>query len=194
MPVVAGVRFKQACRIYQFDTRGLPLATDDVVVVDTAHGFEIGTVAVPPAEVQADAVVEPLKAVIRKATAEDLEQLKRSREKEQEALNRSKELVKELNLAMKPIAAQSNLVGNYVTIFFSAEARVDFRELVRRLSRSVRARVELKQVGTRDAAKLVGGLGRCGRPLCCRSFLVEFTPLPQMSRTAAVGGRAARRR
>jgi cell fate regulator YaaT (PSP1 superfamily) len=177
MVQVVGIRFKQACRIYDFAPSGLDLKTGDVVVVDTIRGQEIGAVARPPKEVAEETLAEPLKPVIRIALPEDFEMMKKSREKEAEALTKCKEIVRELNLAMKPIAAQSNLQGNYVTVFFSAETRVDFRELVRRLSRVVRARVELKQVGTRDEAKLVGGIGRCGRPLCCQQFLVEFTPL-----------------
>lgn len=177
MPEVVGIRFKQAGKVYYFDAAGIPLKVNDLVVVKTSYGLELGRVVISPGQVLPGAGEETLKPVLRKAQAEDMERLQKSRERETEALNKCKEMINELNLAMKPISAQSNLEGNHLTIFFSAEARVDFRELVRKLSRSLRARVELKQVGARDEAKLMGGLGRCGRPLCCLTFLDEFTPV-----------------
>jgi len=177
MPEVVGIRFRQAGKLYYFDAVSIPLKFGDLVVAKTTHGLELGRVVIPPGNVPPDEIKEAIKPVLRKAHAGDMEQLKRSQKKEVEALKKSREIVKELNLPMKPISAQANLTGNYVTIFFSAEERVNFRELARRLSRSLRARIELKQVGIRDEAKLVGGIGRCGRPLCCLTFLDEFTPV-----------------
>lgn len=177
MSEIAGVRFRQAGKVYYFNTGGVPLEVNDLVVVETSHGLELGRVVFTPKQVWLGKISQPLKSALRKAQPEDMEQLQRSREKEKETLRKCRELVSEFNISMKPISAQSNLDGRYITIFFSAEERVDFRELVRRLRRSLKAQVELKQVGPRDEAKLIGGLGRCGRPLCCLTFLDEFTPV-----------------
>jgi len=177
MPEVVGVRFKQAGRVYYFDAGSIPLKVNDLVVVKTSHGLELGRVVISPDQGLRSEIKETLKPVLRKAQAEDIERFHKSREREIEALRKCKEIIDELNLSMKPISAQSNLGGRHLTIFFIAEKRVDFREIVKRLSRALKARVELKQVGARDEAKLIGGMGRCGRPLCCLTFLDEFTPV-----------------
>jgi cell fate regulator YaaT (PSP1 superfamily) len=177
MSEIVGVRFHDAGKVYYFDAAGIPVEIDDYVVVETSHGHELGKVVISPKQVIYSDITEPLKPVIRKAQAEDMEKAQRQREKERKAMAKCHELIEKLNLLMKPISAQHNLDGTHLTLFFSAEKRVDFRELVRELSRNLKTRVELRQVGARDEAKLVGGLGKCGFPLCCTTFLSEFAPV-----------------
>jgi cell fate regulator YaaT (PSP1 superfamily) len=144
------------------------------VVVETARGSAIGKIVIAPKDVTSIEVSEPLKPVLRKAQPDDLEQMKRMKEKEAEALAKCEELVQRFHLPMKLLSAEYNLDGGYLTIYFKSEKRVDFRALLRELSSTLKTRVELRQVGTRDASKLVGGVGRCGRPLCCASHLCKF--------------------
>ena len=177
MSEVVGVRFKKAGKIYYFDPSGLELKVNDCVVVETSRGLEVGTVVIGPREVAADELTEPLKPVLRKAEPEEIERAEQLREKEREALAECRRLVAELNLPMKLLSAEYSLDGSHLTIYFSAAERVDFRELVRRLAGRLKVRVELRQVGARDEAKLLGGFGRCGRPLCCASFLCGFSPI-----------------
>jgi cell fate regulator YaaT (PSP1 superfamily) len=177
MSEIVGVRLHQAGKVYYFDAADIPLETDDEVVVETSRGHELGKVIISPKQVIYSEITEPLKPVIRKAQAEDLEKAQRQQEKAKSAIVKCRELIEKLNLSMKAISAQYNLDGSHLTIFFSAEKRVDFRELVRELSRSLKTRVELRQVGARDEAKLVGGLGKCGCPVCCTTFLSEFAPV-----------------
>ncbi len=177
MADVVGVRFKRAGRVYYFDLLDIELKLGDYVVVDTSRGLELGQVVITPTQVVASEVTKPLKPVVRKATDEDMENAEKLREREDEALAECDRLVTKLGLPMKLISAEYNLEGNRLTIFFGAEGRVDFRELVRELSHKLKVRVELRQVGPRDEAKLIGGFGRCGRPLCCAGFLSEFSPV-----------------
>jgi cell fate regulator YaaT (PSP1 superfamily) len=177
MSEIVGVRFQQAGKIYYFNAAGIALEINDYVVVETSRGLELGKVVITPQQILSGDITEPLKPVVRKAKAEDIKQAQQNQEKAKKALARCRETVEKLNLPMKPISAQHSLDENHLTIFFSAEKRVDFRELVKELSRSLRTRVELRQVGARDEAKLVGGLGKCGYPLCCTTFLCEFTPV-----------------
>jgi len=177
MPEIAGVRFHQAGKVYYFDAAGIPLEINDEVVVETSRGQELGKVVISPKQVIFSEIVEPLKPVIRKAQAEDIEKAQQQQEKATNAIAKCRELVEKLNLPMKLISAQYNLDGSHLTIFFSAEKRVDFRELVRELSHNLKTHVELRQVGARDEAKLIGGLGKCGFPLCCTTFLSEFEPV-----------------
>jgi cell fate regulator YaaT (PSP1 superfamily) len=177
MSEVIGVRFQQAGKVYYFDAADIPLEIDDCVVVETSRGRELGRVVIAPKQLLSSNITEPLKPVIRKATPTDIQHAQHNQEKADKALIQCRESVKKLNLPMKPISAQHNLEGNHLTIFFTAEKRVDFRELVKELSHNLRTRVELRQIGARDEAKLVGGLGKCGYPLCCTSFLCEFTPV-----------------
>ncbi len=174
---VVGVRFKKTGRVYYFDPSGIELKVGDLVVVETARGLELGEVVVAPAKVPDGEVNKPLKSVIRRANAEDIEHADRLKQKEGEALAECDKLVEKLKLSMKLISAEYNLDSSRLAVFFSAEGRVDFRELVRELSRSLKVRVEMRQVGPRDEAKLLGGFGRCGLPLCCTSFLSEFNPV-----------------
>jgi len=177
MASVVGIRYRKAGRVYYFDPSEIELNVGDMVVVDTNRGQILGQVVMAPTEIMENEISKPLKRVIRKATQEDIEHGKEAEEKEENALNECGRLVKELNLPMKLITADYNLDNSRVTIYFGAEKRVDFRELVRELGKALKVRVELRQVGPRDEAKLIGGYGRCGRDLCCQSFLTEFSPV-----------------
>ena len=177
MPEIAGVRFHQAGKVYYFDAADIPLEVNDDVVVETSRGHELGKVVISPKQVIFSEITEPLKPVIRKAQAEDIEKAQQQQKRATNAIAKCRELVEKLKLPMKPISAQYNLDRSHLTIFFSAEKRVDFRELARELSRDLKTRVELRQVGARDEAKLIGGLGKCGFPLCCTTFLSEFEPV-----------------
>jgi cell fate regulator YaaT (PSP1 superfamily) len=177
MADIVGVRFKKASKIYYFDPVGLNLEVNDRVVVETARGLELGQVVIAPKQVLASDVPQPLKPVVRKAEPEDIKRTQELEAKESEALVEGMKLVQKLNLPMKLLKAEYNLDGSRVTIHFSAEERVDFRELVRELASHLKVRTELRQVGPRDEAKLIGGYGRCGRPLCCANFLCELAPV-----------------
>jgi cell fate regulator YaaT (PSP1 superfamily) len=177
MADIVGVRFKRAGRVYYFDSAGIELGVNDCVVVETIRGLELGWVVVVPSQVKANGITKPLKPVVRKAEAEDRERATKLEEKEKETLAGCAELIAELNLPMKLLSAEYNLDGSRLTIFFSAEGRIDFRELVRQLSSRLKVRVELRQIGPRDETKLMGGFGRCGRPVCCATFLSELSPV-----------------
>jgi cell fate regulator YaaT (PSP1 superfamily) len=177
MTEVVGVRFKSTTKVYYFDPSGIELEPGDGVVVETARGLELGQVVKALFQVQDDEVTQSLKPVVRRADDEDIERADKLKQSEAGALTECNKLVAKLGLPMKLISAEYNLDGSRLTVFFTAEGRVDFRELVRGLSHNLKARVELRQVGPRDEAKLIGGFGRCGRPLCCASFLTEFSPV-----------------
>lgn len=175
MPDVVGIRFKRAGRVYYFDPAALELKVNDEVVVETTRGPELGKVVIAPQQVLYNEILEPLKPVLRKAEPEDKQREEEFRCQERAALARCEAMVAEAKLPMKLVSAEYNLDGTRLTIYFSAEGRVDFRELVRRLTSAFNTRVELRQVGPRDEAKLIGGFGRCGRPLCCASHLCTFS-------------------
>lgn len=177
MAEIVGVRFKRAGRVYYFDPAGIDLEVNDYVVVKTMRGLELGWVVIAPKQVLANEVQEPLKPVVRKAEEDDIGRSREIETKEEEALAECGRLIKELGLPMKLLVARYNLDNSCLTFFFSAEKRVDFRELVRQLAARFKIKVELRQVGPRDEAKLLGGFGRCGRPLCCANFLDEFAPV-----------------
>jgi cell fate regulator YaaT (PSP1 superfamily) len=177
MANILGIRFKRAGRVYYFDPADFDLAVNDYVVVKTSRGLEMGQVVIAPEQVMDSELEEPLKPVIRKAEAEDIEQARELEAKSAEALAECGQWIDKLKLPMKLLSAEYNLSGSRLTVFFSAAERVDFRELVKELANHFKVRVELRQVGPRDGAKLVGGFGRCGRPLCCVSFLDEFAPV-----------------
>lgn len=177
MANIVGVRFKRACRVYYFDPAGLSLEVNDYVVVDTARGTELGQVVIAPRQVLDSELTEPLKPIIRKAEPEDLTHSEESEAKEKEAMAECAAMIARLNLPMKLRSAQYNLDRSRLTFYFTAGDRVDFRELVRELTARFKTRVELRQIGPRDETKIVGGFGRCGRPLCCVSFLSEFAPV-----------------
>ena len=163
--------------MYYFDPAGIDLDVKDYVVVKTARGLEIGQVVVAPRQVLDSEVKEPLKPVVRKAEPEDIKHAEELEQKTAEALAECGKWIEKLELPMKLLAAEYGLTGNRLTFFFSASERVDFRELVKELTSRLKVRVELRQVGPRDGAKLIGGYGRCGRQLCCSSFLTEFEPV-----------------
>jgi cell fate regulator YaaT (PSP1 superfamily) len=177
MANITGIRFKRAGKIYYFDAGDIELEVGDSAVLKTSRGTELGNVVIAPGQVIASEFEEPLSPVLRKAEAEDIEQAATLQAKADEALVECGKMIAELNLPMKLLAAEYNLDSSRLTFLFSAEERVDFRDLVRRLTGKFKVRVELRQVGTRDEAKLIGSFGRCGRPLCCTSFLTEFTPV-----------------
>jgi len=177
MAEIVGIRFKIAGKIYYFDPNGIDLEVDDRVVVETTRGLEVGLVVISSKEVAASDVVKPLKPVVRKAEPDEINHAEQYEEKEREVMAECSQLIAEMKLPMKLLSAEYSLDGRHLTFFFSAEERVDFRELVRELAGRFKIRVELRQVGARDEAKLLGGFGRCGRPLCCASFLSEFTPI-----------------
>jgi cell fate regulator YaaT (PSP1 superfamily) len=174
---VVGIRYKKAGRVYYFDPAGNELKANDYVVVNTPRGQKLGQVAIASEQVLSTELTEPPKPIIRKASPEDVKRAEEFTGKEVEVLAEAAKLVTKLNLPMKLIMAEYNLEGNHLTIYFKAAERVDFRELVKELNGYFKLRVELRQVGPRDEAKLVGGYGRCGRPLCCASFLSEFAPV-----------------
>ncbi len=174
MSEVVGIRFKRAGQVYYFDPAGLELEVNDYVVVKSPRGLVVGRVVISPKQVLGSEIIEPLKPVLRKAEPEDLRQMEEFKSKEKESLAKCGEIVARLRLPMKLLAAEYNLDGSRLAFSFSAEGRVDFRELVRELTATFKTRVELRQVGARDEAKLTGGFGRCGRPLCCATFLSNF--------------------
>lgn len=177
MPIVVGVRFKKAGKIYYFDPGEENLAAGDKVIVETARGFEYGEVVKGPREVPETEVVAPLKRVIRKATSEDAEQVQANKAKEKEAARIFQEKVSAHGLEMHLVDVEYTFDGNKILFYFTADGRVDFRELVRDLASVFKTRIELRQIGVRDQAKLLGGLGSCGRPLCCATFLQDFEPV-----------------
>jgi len=177
MTMIVGVRFLQAGKIYSFDAGTFEPRLNDLVVVETNRGSELGRVVMAPKEVTPPENTEPFKPVLRLATAEDIQRAGHQRERARKALVKCRELIEGLNLPMKAIVAQYNLDGTHLIVYFYAEKRVDFRELVRKISHELRTHVELRQVGARDEAKLVGGVGKCGCQLCCVSFLSEFAPV-----------------
>ncbi len=177
MTAVVGIRFKRAGRVYYFDPAETVLEVGDWVVVETARGLEAGWVVIAPKQVLANELTEPLKPILRKAEAEELRQMEEYRSREKDALATCESKVAQFNLPMKLLSAEYNLDGGRLVFYFTAEGRVDFRELVRDLAATFRTRVELRQVGPRDEAKMMGGFGPCGRPLCCSSYLCEFNPV-----------------
>ena len=174
---VVGVRFRTAGKIYYFDPQKFPIKKGDHVIVETARGVEYGTVVGGIKEVTDDEVMQPLKPVLRIATPKDDKQEELNREKEKEALKVCQEKIDKHNLEMKLIDAEYTFDNNKVLFYFTADGRVDFRELVKDLAAVFKTRIELRQIGVRDETKIVGGIGICGRPLCCHTFLDEFAPV-----------------
>jgi cell fate regulator YaaT (PSP1 superfamily) len=177
MANITGIRFNRAGKVYNFDAGDIALVPGDYAVVKTARGLELGHVVIAPGKVVGGESGEALSPVVRKAEPEDIAKVKELETNAEEALIECGKIISELQLPMKLLTAEYNLDSSRLTFLFSAEERVDFRELVRRLSGKFKVRVELRQVGSRDEAKLLGSFGRCGRPLCCATFLTEFTPV-----------------
>jgi cell fate regulator YaaT (PSP1 superfamily) len=177
MTRVIGVRFRQAGKVYYFSPGKFNVKQGDQVIVETARGVEFGSVIVPPKEVPDEEVMQPLKPVIRIATEEDKRNEERNREKEKEAFKVCLEKIREHNLDMKLINAEYTFDNNKVLFYFTAEGRIDFRDLVKDLAAVFRTRIELRQIGVRDETKIRGGIGICGRALCCNTYLSEFAPV-----------------
>ncbi|MCF6464344.1 PSP1 domain-containing protein [Clostridium sp. Cult2] len=177
MITVVGVRFKKAGKIYYFDPEDLDISKDDYVVVETARGIEFGHVIVGPKEVTEAEIVPPLKRVLRVAGEEDFITHQSNRDKAQEAFGICEQKIVEHGLEMKLVDVEYTFDNNKVIFYFTADGRVDFRELVKDLAAIFRTRIELRQIGVRDEAKMIGGLGPCGKPVCCTTFLGEFEPV-----------------
>ncbi|MCH5260088.1 MAG: stage 0 sporulation family protein [Lachnospiraceae bacterium] len=177
MTRVIGVRFRTAGKIYYFDPGKLDIKKNDHVIVETARGIEYGTVVGDPKEEEDDKVVQPLKAVLRVATPKDDEQEAANKQREKEAFKICLEKIRKHNLQMKLIDAEYTFDNNKVLFYFTADGRIDFRELVKDLASVFKTRIELRQIGVRDETKILGGIGICGRPLCCHTHLSEFAPV-----------------
>ena len=177
MTKVIGVRFRTAGKIYFFSPGKLEIKLGDKVIVETARGVEFGSVVTGPKEVEDDKITQPLKSVIRLATEEDKKKEEKNKEKEKEAFKICLEKIHKHGLEMKLIDAEYTFDNNKVLFYFTADGRIDFRELVKDLASVFRTRIELRQIGVRDETKIRGGIGICGRPLCCHTYLSEFAPV-----------------
>lgn len=177
MTTVIGVRFRPAGKIYYFDPEGVDYTQGQSVIVETTRGIECGEVLLANHEVASKNVVQPLKKVIRLVTKEDEEIIKANKEKEKEAFRICKEKIIKHNLDMKLVDAEYTFDNNKVLFYFTSDDRVDFRELVKDLASIFRTRIELRQIGVRDETKMCGGIGICGRELCCNKFLSDFQPV-----------------
>ncbi len=174
---VIGVRFRKAGKIYFFDPAGLEIKQGENVIVETARGIEYGEVVLGCKEVEESRIIQPLKQVIRVSTPEDDEIERKNKQKEKDAFGICLEKIKKHQLEMKLIDAEYTFDNNKVLFYFTADGRIDFRELVKDLAAVFKTRIELRQIGVRDETKIVGGIGICGRPLCCHSYLSEFVPV-----------------
>ena len=177
MVTVIGVRFRTAGKIYYFSPGKLEIKNGDHVIVETARGIEYGHVVLGNRDVDDHKVVQPLKAVIRMANKEDIAREEANRKKEKDAFKICQEKIRKHKLEMKLIDVEYTFDNNKILFYFTADGRIDFRELVKDLASVFKTRIELRQVGVRDETKIVGGIGICGRPLCCHSYLSEFIPV-----------------
>ena len=177
MVKVVGIRFRNAGKIYYFGPGKLQLKAGMHAIVETARGVEMGTVMTDPREVSEESVVQPLKPVIRIATEQDEKQAEKNRQKEKEAFKICLEKIAKHKLDMKLVEAEYTFDNNKLLFYFTADGRIDFRELVKDLAAVFRTRIELRQIGVRDETKIVGGIGICGRPLCCHTHQSEFLPV-----------------
>lgn len=171
------MRFRPAGKIYYFAPGKFHIRQGDKVIVETARGVEFGSVVIGPKEIKDEEVMQPLKSVIRIATEEDKRAEEKNREKEKEAFKICLEKIRKHNLDMKLINAEYTFDNNKVLFYFTADGRIDFRELVKDLAAIFKTRIELRQIGVRDETKILGGMGICGRPLCCHTYLSEFAPV-----------------
>ena len=177
MTKVIGVRFRRAGKVYFFSPGKLEIRHGDNVIVETARGVEFGSVVTGPREVEEERISQPLKSVIRIANKDDYRREEKNREKEKEAFSICQEKIRKHGLEMKLIDAEYTFDNNKVLFYFTADGRIDFRELVKDLASVFRTRIELRQIGVRDETKIRGGLGICGRELCCHTYLTEFAPV-----------------
>lgn len=177
MVKIIGVRFRRAGKIYFFSPADYDIKQGQHVIVETARGVEYGSVVLGPKEIEEDKVIQPLKSVIRLATQEDDEQELKNKEKEKKASEICLEKIRKHGLDMKLIGTEYTFDNNKVLFYFTADGRIDFRELVKDLASVFKTRIELRQIGVRDETKILGGIGICGRTLCCHSYLPEFIPV-----------------
>ena len=187
MTEVISVRFRGGCKTYYFDPRGVQVTTGEHVIVETAQGLEYAQCAEGNHEVPDEQVVEPFRPMVRIATDHDRRVLERNRAREKEAFDVCQKKILQHKLEMKLVRVECSFDGNKILFFFTADGRVDFRELVKDLASAFRARIELRQIGVRDEAKMLGGLGICGRPFCCAQFLDDFMPVSiKMAKTQSL--------
>ena len=177
MAEVVGIRFKEVGKVYYFDPDGKTFEKGDRAIVETARGVECGEVTMGNSVVDDSEIVKPLKSVIRAATKADLERVRENAEKEKKAFSVCEEKILKHKLDMKLVNVEYTFDGGKILFYFTADGRVDFRELVKDLAAVFRTRIELRQIGVRDEAKMLGGMGICGRKLCCNTFLSEFAPV-----------------
>lgn len=177
MAEVVGIRFKEVGKIYYFSPDGLQFERGQKAIVETARGVECGEIAMENREVSEEEIVKPLKKIIRAATEEDLKLIRDNKEKEKKAFDICTKKIAEHKLDMKLVEVEYTFDGNKILFYFTADERVDFRELVKDLAGVFRTRIELRQIGARDETKMIGGFGMCGRPFCCNSFLGDFQPV-----------------
>ncbi|MCM1545051.1 MAG: stage 0 sporulation family protein [Ruminococcus sp.] len=177
MAEIIGVRFKQASRIYYFDPKGNKFQSGEKVIVETARGIEFGTVALDNRMIDDEEITAPLKSVIRRANEGDFKIIKENKEREKSAFDICLKKIENRGLKMKLVDVEYAFDRNKIMFYFTADGRIDFRELVKDLAAVFRTRIELRQIGVRDESKIVGGLGVCGRPFCCKTFLGDFQPV-----------------
>ena len=177
MTEVIGVRFKQVGKIYYFSPNGVQMPVGEKVIVETARGIECGEVAISNRQIKDEGIIKPLKTVIRVANKDDLRRIEENKVKEKKAFKLCLEKIEKQKLQMKLVDVEYTFDNNKILFYFTADGRVDFRELVKDLASVFKTRIELRQIGVRDEAKMLGGLGICGRPFCCSSFLGEFQPV-----------------
>lgn len=177
MAEVVGIRFKEVGKVYYFDPDGMQFKKGDRAVVETARGVECGEIAMENREVDDSEIVKPLKRIVRPANENDLRVVRENRAKEQKAFSICEEKIRAHNLDMKLVDVEYTFDGGKILFYFTADGRVDFRELVKDLAGVFRTRIELRQIGVRDESKMVGGFGMCGRPFCCSTFLGDFQPV-----------------
>ena len=177
MTEVIGVRFKKVGKVYYFDPCGIQVKNEMPVIVETARGLEYGEVAMVNSKVEDDKIIQPLKKLVRIATPADTKTMEQNLQFEKDAFKTCEEKIQKHKLDMKLVSVEYTFDRSKILFYFSADGRVDFRELVKDLAGVFRTRIELRQIGVRDEAKMIGGLGICGRPLCCSSFLESFQPV-----------------
>ena len=177
MTEVVGIRFRQNGKVYDFDPAGITAQMGDSLIVETSRGVELGEVAQPNHAVEEEKLELPLRRVLRRATQEDLAHAEANRQRERSAMEVFRRKIEEHKLEMEPVEVNFAYDGSKILFFFTAEGRVDFRDLVKDLAGVFRTRIELRQIGVRDEAKMLGGLGICGRPFCCSSYIREFQPV-----------------
>ena len=177
MTEIIGVRFKDTGKVYSFDPKGTQVTEGQKVIVETARGIELGEVAAANKTVEDKEIVSPLKALVRVATEEDIRIGEQNRKKEKEAFTICNEAIARHKIDMHLVDAEYTFDGSKLMFYFTSDGRVDFRELLKELARTFRTRIDLRQIGVRDEAKMLGGIGICGRPFCCNTFLEEFQPV-----------------